>query len=104
MGLNWFFPPHAETAERFALLQFVVVPGRVLVEISFAFCAWRDCSAFRRIPCSPLRSPDAAFGYCDQGDDPPEMQALWGKVRFVPMVAAEPIEADVDFAKPDLVA
>jgi hypothetical protein len=34
----------------------------------------------------------------------PECQRCGDKVRFVPMMAAEPIETDVDFAERDFVA
>jgi hypothetical protein len=34
----------------------------------------------------------------------PECQRCGDKVRFVPMVAADPIDADVDFAERDFVA
>lgn len=34
----------------------------------------------------------------------PECQRCGDKVRFVPMIAAEPIETDVDFAERDFVA
>jgi hypothetical protein len=34
----------------------------------------------------------------------PECKRCGAKVRFVPMVAAEPIEADADFAERDFVA
>jgi hypothetical protein len=34
----------------------------------------------------------------------PECQRCGDKVRFVPMIAAEPIETDVDLARQDFVA
>jgi len=34
----------------------------------------------------------------------PKCQRCGDKVRFVPMIAAEPIETDVDFAERDFVA
>lgn len=59
-------------------------------------------SGVYRVP--PLRPPHAAFRYVPVGTVFPQCKRCGDKVRFVPVIAAEPINLDVDFIEQDFAA
>ena len=90
------------TAARFSLLQFAVVLGG-WVESSSRFLPGDTAarSGVYRVHHYAHRMPHLVTVI--KGMTFPECKRCGDKVRFVPMVAAEPIETDVDFAEPDFV-
>jgi hypothetical protein len=88
----------------FSLLQFAVVSGGAWVESSSRFVpgAIAPRSGVYRVHHYAHRMPHLVTVI--KGMTFPECQRCGDKVRFVPMIAAEPIETDVDLARRDFVA
>ena len=104
MGLDQFFWDESGTAARFSLLQFAFVSGRAWVESSSRFVpgATAPRSGVYRVHHYAHRMPHLVIVI--KGMTFPECQRCGDKVRFVPMIAAEPIDTDVDFVERDFVA